>query len=124
MTTVANIATQLHNESGYSTSEISLANTEYLIDKAIDYINLEAGTSIADLAGAADSKSITGTENQIVVVKMLAELLIRARLDKGPEAALPGVSVPATLSDPQYDLYSKLVIQGINRLRGTGFERT
>ncbi len=124
MVTVANIATQIHNEDGWTTTDASLTNTEYLIDKAIDFINLETGTTIADLSGAADSKSLTGTEGEIVAVKLLSSLLIRARRDKGPNASFSSLSITQVIQDPHYSLESELFKMSLERLRGRTILRT
>lgn len=123
MVTVSNIAQRILDENGYTTSDISLTNLEYQIDNAIDTINLRAGTSIADLAGSADSKSITGTESEILVVKEIAILMLRAYKDRGPNATLSGLSVTAVLADPQYDYYSKAILEDIKHLRAASYDR-
>jgi len=94
------------------------------VDNAIDYINLEAGTSIADLSGAAASKSLTASENQIVVIKALSALLVRAYVDKGPNVSLAGVSAIGVMTDPHFGLMTKMLKVSINRLRGRSFKRT
>jgi len=126
MATIAAIAQRILDENGYTTSDLntSLANIEYLIDNAIDFINLEAGTSIADLSGTAASKSLTGSENEIVVVKALSALCLRGFKDKGPNISVTAVNVVETMTDPHYRLYSNWVKTGINRLRGRSFMRT
>ena len=51
MVTVTTIAQRLLDENNYTPGDhISTTNFEYLIDNAIDYINAEAGTSIADFS--------------------------------------------------------------------------
>lgn len=117
MTTISNIAQRILDENGYSTGDISLTNLEYLIDNAIDTVNLRAGTTIADLSGSAESKSITGTEAEILVVKELSVLILRAYKDRGPNTAIAGLSATAVLSDPQYDYYSRAVREDIMRLQ-------
>lgn len=117
MTTIANIATRILAETGYTVGDISLTNLEYLIDNAIDYVNLHAGLSIADLAGSAESKSLTGTDGQIFAVKALSELMLRAYKDKGPNIGLGGLNITSTTSDPHYILETKLVNDVIERLK-------
>lgn len=122
MATVTNIATRILDENNYT--EPSKTNLEYIIDNAIDYINMEAGTSIADLSGTAESKSLVGTESEIVVVKSLSVLMLRAYHDRGPQVSAGGLAVQAVIVDPQYKLFSKMVATGIKRLAGRSFERT
>lgn len=124
MTVITTIAQRILDENNWVVSDISLTNLEYVIDNAIDYINMEAGTSIADLSGAADSKSLTGTDSEIAVVKLLSVLMVRAYKDRGPQVTTGTMGVQAVISDPQYHLFTKLVTRGINRLSGRSFERT
>ena len=130
MVTVTNVAQQILDENNYETTDIhataatALTRVEYLIDNATDYINLEAGTSIADLSGGAGTKSLTCTAGELPVVKLLSALMVRAYLDKGPAVGAGGLNVATTLSDPQYRLFSQIVKQGIKRLCGRAFERT
>lgn len=109
---VANIAQRILDENNYTVSDISIANLEYLIDNAADYINLMAGTAIADIAGG----TLTGTENEIIVVKSLSTLMLRAYLDRGPNTAVSSLSVTSVLADPQYALFTKIVDAGIAKL--------
>jgi len=124
LTVITTIAQRILDENNWVVSDISLTNLEYVIDNAIDYINMEAGTSIADLSGAADSKSLTGTDSEIAVVKLLSVLMVRAYKDRGPQVTTGTMGVQAVISDPQYHLFTKLVTRGINRLSGRSFERT
>ena len=124
MVVVANIAQRILDETRYTTSDVSsLTKLEYMIDNAIDTVNLRAGTSIADLAGAAESKSITGSESEILVVKELTVLLIRVLKDRGPHVAPTGLSPSTVLADPQYDYYSKAIREDIKRLCGRSTDR-
>ena len=124
MVTVTNIATQVLNENNYSTTDITAINLEYLIENAIDYVNLEAGTSIADLSGGAGSKSIVGTEAEIFTVKTVTVLMIRAYKDRGPNSGLGPMSVATVIGDPQYSLFKDLIEKSLNRLRGRVILRT
>lgn len=67
MVTVSAIAQRVLDENNYTIGDITLTNLEYLIDNAIDHVNSEAGTSIADLAGSATAKTITGSEAEILM---------------------------------------------------------
>jgi len=120
---VAITAQQILDENGWVVADIAIANLEYLIDNAINYINMEAGISMSNLTGASPNKTVTLTSAQEVVVKMLAALLVRAYLDKGPNVAVQSISVTSIISDPHYRIFMKLINKGIKRLRGTSFER-
>ena len=122
MVTISNIAQQILDENNYTEADISKTNLEYLIDNAIDYINLVAGTSIADLSGTAGSKSLTATENEIVAIKLLTVLLLRAYKDRGPNASVAGLNVSAVINDPQYTLFKELFDLAVARLRGKYFK--
>ena len=118
MTTINNIAQRILDENDYSApSDISLTNLEYLIDNAIDTVNLRAGTTIADLSGSAETKAITASESEILVVKELTVLVLRAYLDRGPNVGVSGLSVSAVLADPQYAYFSEAVKEDIARLQ-------
>lgn len=124
MVTISSIAQRILDKTGYTASNCSLTHLEYLIDDAIDHINLVAGTSIADLSGTAESKSITATENELAAVYRLSELLLRARQDKGPQVTGGGISLMEVASDPHYKIQMKLFNQSLNYLRGRSFTRT
>lgn len=124
MVTIASFAQRILDENKYTTSDVgSLTKLEYMIDNAIDIINLRAGTSIADLSGTAETKSIIGTESEILVVKELTVLLIRALKDRGPATSPTTMNVSAVLADPQYDFYSKAIREDIKHLCGRGFDK-
>lgn len=100
---------------------------EQLADNAIDHINAQTGLSIQvfrDQAGAAGSRTISVTANASPTVKLLAGLFIRAYNDKGPVATAANINVSTIIADPQYNLFMKIIDQGINRLRGRSFKRT
>lgn len=122
MATITNIASRMKDENNYTTPSDTI--TEYLIDNAIDHINLVAGTSIADLSGSTPTKSLTATENELAVIKTLVSLLLRAWNDKGPQGGTGGVSVTEVTSDPHYRVQMKLFNQSLNYLRGRSFVRT
>jgi len=123
MVTISNVAQQLLDENNYDTTDIhataatAKTRVEYLVDNAIDYINMKAGTSIVDLSGSAGSKSLVATEDEIVVIKALSALLIRAYLDKGPNVNVGGVSAIGVMSDPHFGLMTKMLDDSINSLR-------
>lgn len=118
-------AQQILNETGWTSDNFGgKENLEYLIDKAINWVNLQAGTSISNMTGVVESKTVTVTSDQAPVIKAWIELLCRAYADKGPQVAVGGMSVTEVISDPHYKLMTRMANQGINRLRGRTFERT
>lgn len=120
MTTIANIAQRILDENGYALTDFSgLTKTilEYKIDDAIDYVNLQAGTSIADLSGTAESKSITGTDGQILTVKWLTNLMLKAYKEKGEQAGISALSVTYIVNDPDYKMSMMILEKAIERLK-------
>lgn len=113
----------MQSRTGYDDTYITNTNLEYLIDDAINYVNLEAGTSISNLSGVAGSKTVTVTAAQGAVVIPLITLCMRAYKDKGPSSSTQGLSVTAIVSDPQYKLEMMMLKSGIRKLCGSGFER-
>jgi len=116
-------AAQMHSETGYSISDITVTNLEYLIDNAIDYVNAECGTSISSMAGGPP-KTVTVTAGQSAALKPLIVLMMRAYKDRGPTVGVPGLNVTEVISDPQYKLHIMLWKSSLKRLRGRSFERT
>jgi len=122
---VAITAQQILDETGWAATDFgSKTNLEYLIDKAINYINGETGLSISNMTGAAGSKTVTVTSAQAPIIKAWTELLGRAYINKGPSASLSAISVTEVVSDPHYRIMVMMANQGINRLRGRSFQRT
>ena len=117
-------AQQILDENGWTESDISKTNLEYLIDNAINYINLQTGLSISNLSGSAGSKTVSVTKQQAVIIKALTALLVRAYLEKGPDASVAGLNVQALTSDPHFQVFLKFIDDGISRLRGRYFKRT
>lgn len=116
-------AAQIKAENDWDGDDISDTNLEYLIDNAINHINLLAGLSMSNLSGAAGSKTVTLTSSQEPYVKMLSALLVRAYIDKGPDTNVAAVSATTISTDPHYKLFMRLINQGIQYLRGRDFER-
>jgi hypothetical protein len=120
MTTVNNIAQRILDENGYVLTDFpNLTKTilEYKINDAIDWINMQAGLTIADLAGTAESKSITGTDGQILVVKWLTNLMLKAYKEKGEQAGISSLSVGYVVSDPDYKISMMIIEKAIERLK-------
>lgn len=113
-------AQNLLDENNYSTDDIILANVERLVNNAIHYIELQTGLSLDDMA----SQTVTVTDAQEIVIKSLTTLMMRAYVDRGPNTTVESLSVISVLADPQYAIFSKMTLEGINRLRGRSFLRT
>ena len=120
MTTIANIAQRILDENGYAVydfASLTLTILEYKIDDAIDYLNLQAGLSIADLAGSAESKSITATDGQILVVKSLTNLMLKAYKEKGSQIGIGGLSIIHVMENPDFKVSSMMIKHLIERLK-------
>jgi len=63
MTTITNIAQRILDENNYTIEDVTITNLEYLIQNAIDYVNLRAGTSIADLTGGTTFADVLKDDN-------------------------------------------------------------
>jgi len=119
MTTISNIAQRILDENGYSLTDFSgltLTILEYKIDDAIDYINLQAGLSMADLSGSPESKSITATDGQIVVVKWLTNLFLQAYKDKGTQVGIQGTNITQVVNNADFQV-STMITKAIERLK-------
>jgi len=112
------VAAQFKLENKINDQQISDTNAEYLIDQAVNYINLVAGTSIANIS----ANDLTATAGELTVVRSLSGLLFRAYLDKG-SVSVAGLTVTAVVSDPHYKVFMKMFNQGLKHLRGRSFER-
>jgi hypothetical protein len=64
-------------ENGYTITDITAINVEYIIDNAIDYVNLLAETSIAALSGTAGTKTVTVTREQNAPLRILITCMLR-----------------------------------------------
>ncbi|MDH5786978.1 MAG: hypothetical protein OEZ40_01620 [Candidatus Bathyarchaeota archaeon] len=120
MATVSNIAQTILDENGYAIEDfenLTLTILENKIDDAIDYINAQAGLTIAALTGEAESKTLTYTAPQNVAVKQLINLELRAYKEKGVQVGIAGMSVTYLLSDPDFKLSMQLLDKIIGRLK-------
>jgi len=120
MVLISNIAQRLLDENNITTDDITVVKFEYLIDNAVDHINLVAGTSIANIS----SNDLTATASEFAAIKTLSGLLLRAYMDKGPQTAIGGMGVTEITSDPHYRVFMKLFNQSLQYLRGRSFTRT
>ena len=120
MTTIANIAQRVLDENGLTLAKLpglTLTILEYKIDDAIDYVNLQAGLTIADLTGDAESKSITATDGQILAVKWLSNLMLKAFKEKGKQVGIAALSVTYIVNDPDYKMSMMILEKAIERLK-------
>lgn len=120
MTTVANIAQRVLDENGLALTDftnLTLTILEYKIDDAIDYVNLQAGLTIADLSGSAESKSITGTDGEIMAVKWLTNLMLKAYKEKGVQVGIQSLSINFILDNPDYKISLMMIENAIERLK-------
>lgn len=81
---------------------------ERLINNSISIVNLHTGASISALDGTVGSKSLTATDNQIAVIKLVASDFLQAHL----KGNIGNVKL------------SPLIMQSIDLLRGRSFQRT
>jgi hypothetical protein len=65
-------------ENGLTISDFTAVNTEYIIDRAIDYVNMRAQINIPALVGVAGVKTVTLTRNQSAVIGLLVTCMLRA----------------------------------------------
>ncbi len=111
-----------------SSNDCSAINTEAVTDIAIDFINLETGGSVQAFRDVSfpyvGTSTLTLTASQYPVVMAGAALMLRAFTDQGPNATVAGLNVTSIISDPHYQVYTKLFKLGIDRLRGRSFVRT
>jgi hypothetical protein len=133
MATISSIATRILDTNGFQLKNLpktsagatcTLTIVEYLIDDAIDYVNMQInpeadGGPIPSLSGTAESKSLGGTRSEQFCVKQVVSLLLRAFKDKGPSASLANLSVQQITSDPHYVITTSLMQGAIDRLRKT-----
>lgn len=119
--------TQILAQTDYVDTDIhatdGIKRVEYMIEDAMDYVNLHAGTSIGPMTGVTPNKTVTVTGAQSAVLKPLIHLMIKAYMEKGPSANVGDVNITILLNDPRWALYKPMIKQGINRLMGRSFER-
>lgn len=114
MTTITNIAQRILDENGYT--DPSTTVTEYLVKKAVEYVNLKTGGTVS-FTPSGGTQSLTATDAQLTCIQNLSGLLLRAYNDKGPNMSVGGLSVSSLTSDPEYSLLMKLVDDEIAELR-------
>lgn len=104
-------------ENNYVVGDCTAVNTEYLIDNAINYINMQANTTIPALSGAAGSKTGSADRNEATIIKSLSALMIKAYKDRGPNVSIGAITAATVLNDPQYALHADIIKAGISRLQ-------
>jgi len=101
----------------------SYTNVEYIIDDVIDFVNLEAGTSISSMTGTSPNKTVTVTNDQNAVIKMLLPIVLRDTLvSYSKSSSLGPASISESVSQQSVD-FLELFQQALNRLRGVSFQR-
>ena len=101
----------------------SYTNVEYLIDDVIDYINLETGSSISNLAGVAGSKTVTVTGAQNAAIKLLMPVMLKETKYKISTSGSLGQLSSSESIGAQDPLFRDLLKNALNRLRTRGMER-
>lgn len=86
----------LHDIMNLSTDDITAAETEALIDLAIDMLNLLADASITNMAGVAGAKTLTLTSIQNGAVMLVARDFYYSFYKDIETSAVGGVSVSPT----------------------------
>jgi hypothetical protein len=122
-TTIASIAQRVLSENSYTTTDCSLINTEYLIKKAVEHINLETGHAIS-FTPSGGTQSLTATDAELVAVQTLSGLLLRAYKDRGPNTNVSVLTVTSLITDPQYSLNMDMLTKQLRRLIGISVSRT
>jgi hypothetical protein len=120
MTTIASIAQRILDENGYSLTDftgLTLTILEYKIDDAIDYVNAEAGTTIAALTGTAETKSFVYTAPENLAVKGLVNLMLKAYKEKGQQVGIQSMSLSYLESNPDFALSMQVLKDMIERLK-------
>lgn len=110
-------AQNILDENKWTINDVTLANLEAIMGNTINYVNLEANTTIAPMSGTSESKIATLSKPESLAVKLWTSLLVRAYKDKGPNAVVGSVSVATTINDPQYNLFTDIAQKAINRLK-------
>jgi hypothetical protein len=70
-------ATTILAQNGMTTTDFAAVTVEYMMDDAVDTVNLLFSQNIAALTGTAGTKTATTTRGQSAVVKMLMTLILR-----------------------------------------------
>ncbi len=70
-------ATQILTENGYTTVDFMYPTVEWIIDNAVDHVNLETGRSIANMTGVAGSKILTCLSEESPIIKMIVTYMLR-----------------------------------------------
>ena len=115
--------TTFHDLMNLTTTLISAADTEALIDQAIDMMNLYFGTSLSNMTGSAGSKTVTLAQEDKAAVMTITRTLYLTFYLPQQNASLGGVSsTPAEVfTNPNVQAMLKI----IGRMRHNRvFERT
>lgn len=118
-TTVYITAQNILDEAKWTTDECPLDDLEALMDNAVNYMNAQANLNIPPLSGASESMTASMSRSEAPTFKAIVTLLIRSRIDRGPNTGVSSLSITTTIADPQYTVYKDMIETGLNRLKTT-----
>lgn len=109
-------------------SVLNNTTIELFMDGMISFINSETGAGLAhfrdDTVNGDGSKVVSITEAQEGAFLAGAAVMLRAFKDKGPQVGAGALNVTEVTSDPHYKIWTRILRQAMNRLRGRSFLRT
>lgn len=70
-------ATIVLAKNGFTTTDFSAINTEYMIDDAIDWVNNQTDRGIANMSGSAGTKTVTLSSEENAAVSPLISVVLR-----------------------------------------------
>jgi hypothetical protein len=93
----------VHNAMNLSTGDITIVQTENLIDHVIDTMNLFGDLSIANMSGAAGSKTVTLTQRERACMLLIARVFYYSFYQSIEGAQVGEVAIGAAdlMSNPQ-----------------------
>lgn len=96
----------VHHVMQLTVSDLTAVNTEYLIDLAIDLLNLYGAADLTNLAGVAGAKTVTVTSAQRGAIL----LVVRALYHSFPDA-IHGVTVSGLSMNPMDVLANPVMVR-------------
>jgi len=114
--------TDIHNPMNLTTNDITAAETEALIDLAIDLLNLFSDAAMSNMSGVAGSKTVTLTAAQRGAVTLVTRDLYYSFFKDIETSTVGGVGVSPTdvLANPAS---VRLIRVAAKRLQGKYIER-
>lgn len=103
--------------------DVSAANTENLLDYAIDLLNVYGNLSISNMSGAAGSKTVTLTSKQRGAVFMVARALYYSDYRSQIISSVGGVSI-TPMSITENPMWERFLSRAARQLAGTVIKRT